>query len=279
MTVSYKEKKRGLSIGRGGATATRVLEIAGTDLEALCVELFSAHFIANLGYSIGKRAAHPTYDWLLADTISFEAGDPENPPSAADSEYDLMDATVTYRGELISGGLGDASEEPGSTHLTHTRTATAEMMTLPGHGFTWQNAAGDAVGDDIDTGIIIPTITHQWTWHYVIDPPWTNLRKYLGSVNKEGTPYNNAKAETLLFAGYSANKEFNADGDTLWELGLTFIEKYIDLTPDVPGGTIYGWNHFWRPNADPPWQKLWNPTTGTDQVYPQGNFNNLFTGE
>jgi len=276
MTVAYTEKRRGLSFGLGGATATRVLQIAGSDLEALCEELFSAHFIANLGYSIGKRAAHPTYDWLLADAISFEPGDPENPPSGAEEEYALLDATVTYRGERISGGLGDASMEPGSTHLTHTRTATAEMMTLPGHGFVWDD--GDPVSEDVDTGIVVPTVTHEWTWHYVIDPPWSNLRKYLGTVNQAGTPYNDAVAETLLFAGYSANKEFNADGDTVWELGLTFIEKFIDLTPDVPGGPVYGWNHFWRANHDPSWCKLKDAESGKF-VYPSGNHNNIFLSE
>jgi hypothetical protein len=265
-----------------GATATRVLEIAGADLEALCVELFSVEFLAGLGYTVGNRARHPQYNWLRAEGLSFEAGDPENPPAVAGTEYALLDATVTYRGRLVSVDLMAGQfepEVPTGTYLSHTRTATAEMMTLPGHGFTWQNAAGDPVGEDIDAGIIIPTITHEWTWYYVLDPPWTNLRKYMGSVNRANTPYNEAKAETLLFAGYSASRDWTFEGGEFWNLSLTVIEKYIDLTPDDVGGTIYGWNHFWHPNADPPWQKLWNPAAATDEVYPLANFTNLFRGE
>ena len=115
------------------ATATRVVEIAGEDLEDFLDDLFGTTLVTGQGFSISKRANHPDYAWLRARDVRFECRPPEDPPHDAGARiYEVLRVTITYDAELIESEWPITADAPAS-YLTYTSDATAEVMTLPKH--------------------------------------------------------------------------------------------------------------------------------------------------
>jgi len=291
VTVSYTELRRTLSVSDQEATAQRVLRIAGKDQERLLQNLFGMTFIAAMGFRMTKRAAHPHHSWLLAQTVSFVPDSPEDPPHAAfaanpgdptiydsiDYAYEYVRATITYRGQRVTDQWpeGQNPNPESQTYLTYHEESTNEMMALPEHGIVWSSDSG-VVPPDVNAAIIVPTKTRTYDWHMVSDPPWTALDDLNGCVNDAevwGRP-----AETLLFDGFTSGREYDSDGTAgFWNITLTIIERSISLGNNA----FAGWNHVWRSNANPPWDRPKQAGTGTGTsnparyMYDSGDFREL----
>lgn len=313
MPVAYTELRRtGPDMSEQGATAMRVLRIAGKDIEQFLQELFGATFIASMGFQMTKRAAHPHHAWLLAHGVRFEPFPPEDQPHAAfavseddpvdgdtqvsiyadvDYAYEYVRAIVTYRGQHITGTWPEGKDpnQATKTYLTYQQQCTSEVMTLPKSGFLWETGR-TALPPDVRAGIIIPTKTHTYDWHMVSDPPWSFIWWVNGKVNDSevwGWP-----AETLLFDGCTVQREFDSEGvNVYWQLTYTILEKYMVevLDPDDPEHVInVGWNHVYRTmpagqqNTWDTWDKPIRAGTGTDAdnpakyMYETADFAELF---
>jgi len=267
-TVILDELRRtGPTWSGNSATATREVKIAGSNVEALMEELLGASFVAGQGFRVTEKAKHPEYSWMKLTGLNFGHWEPETPPSSG-TIYTFRKATLTYTGKLLeANGQDDTDPDtPEGTYLTHSMEASVDMMTIPNHGFRWATAPKDPLPSTLNVAIRIPTITHRLTWDNVSDPPFAAMREKIGCSNS--TIIFGGSAGTILFAGYGSEREYDADGLPTYSLHYEFIEKNITYTSAGVVTSGIGWNHFYRPGADPPWQLLENTETGETSIYP-----------
>ncbi len=250
-----------------------MLEIAGSDIEALYAELLGFTEIENIGFVITNPARHPDFTWLRVDDIRIAPVSPEKPPQDAETEYARVLATVTYAAVFLptppTGG-GTRPPEPNpedGTYIMHTHEFSADVMTLPGYALVWSNDNAQ-VSPDIDAGKIIGMTTHNIQWLNVTSPPWDAIRAKRAKANTE--VWLDMAVESVLFMGTTANPTHDASGNERWNLSYVFQERTIDVA-----GTKYGWNHFYRAGKDPEWQKIKHAVSGKF-VYETTTFDDLF---
>ena len=139
-----------------------------------------------------------------------------------------------------------------------------EYIRLPGQSFHWQADPTCPVPPDVLPTLRIPVIEHHVTWQRVLDPPWDAIRSCTGAVNDAS--FLGADAETVLFDGAKADREFTGLGDFLepqfgWRLTYIFREKLIKVAEGLDGTQTYGWNHTYRdvPYPYSCWDRLVDP--------------------
>ena len=138
--------------------------------------------------------------------------------------------------------------KPG-TILSYRMNFGGEYIRLPGQSLHWESDPTCPVPADVLPTLRIPVIEHQVTWRRVPDPPWDAIRNCTGAVNNES--FLGAAAETVLFDGAKADREFTGLGDFLepqfgWRLTYVFREKLIKVVEGLYGTQTYGWNHAYR---------------------------------
>ncbi len=274
MAVSYIERAgRTWSLGQSSAGAVRILEIAGSDIEAFFAEYLGFTEAEGVGFTMGDPIQHPDFAWLRVDDIQVAPVTPEKPPQDTSTTYDRVLATVSYKGIFLptpptSGGTRpkEPTPEPG-TYIEHTHEFSADMMTLPGQAFVWSND-NKPVAADIDVGKVIGMTTHNIKWQNVTSPPWDEIRNKRGKVNTE--EWIDMAAESVLFMGSTAEATHDASGRERWNLSYTFMERTIDII-----GTKYGWNHFYRAGKNPEWQKI-KQAVAANNVYETTTLDDLF---
>lgn len=215
------------------------------------------------------RGAMPGRPWLLTDscTISpWDSGTVGGDPSVPSAAWGKASITFkTFENE-------DEDEEDPDTFLTHKISIGAEFMTLPQQVVTWSSESEGSdpepsKSEDVPFSILIPTVEHQFTWRTVINPPFSVIKKTIGHVNKK--VIFGAGAETLLFLGVDAQREFTSTGLQPWTLDYRFTERRLIDS----GGTERGWNHFFRPSTG-----AWSiPLVNGKKVYNQKEFLPLFS--
>ena len=136
-------RKRTMRMGMDGAEAVEIWRMAGSDEQQLMTELFGYAPVKWLGFMINWRREHPLYNWLIVDNCSIAPTDPDNPPAGSESYYPTVDATITYKGGFIVNNIpviprpGDPTIPNNNGTLTYNVEASAEMLTIPSHGFQW----------------------------------------------------------------------------------------------------------------------------------------------
>ena len=148
-------------------------------------------------------------------------------------------------------------------------------MVLPLSNWKWSDRPDIVLPNDISGVKQIPYTEHHLTWNQVIGPPWSAISQMQGKVNQ--TAFIGCEPGTLLFVGAAGNKLYRK-GDTVsdnpssftWQIRYVFREKSIKS-----GGSIFGWNHFYR-QSPPGWVEL---VDGVDKFYDSGDFNDLFVPE
>ena len=261
-----------MSFGVQSGSLIRTSRIDGTDLLDLLDELFDPTYIANTGYSIGRKRQHLQFSWLVIDDVAVESHAVDNPPASPASEdlrdYAKLQVAMTFVAVSVNGGRDPGDPNVPEGHLTHDRDASAEMITVPEHGLVWF-PGNDPLGPDIDAGKVLPTITHTMNWLGCSAPPFTALSELLGTVNE--IQFMGAAAMTLLYAGYGARQRVDDNGDLLYDLSITFVELAHEEA-GLAAGVLAGWNHLYRPDAAVNWS-LTDP-----YLYAlSSDFANLFT--
>ena len=121
--------------------------------------------------------------------------------------------------------------------------------------------------EDAPMTILLPTAEHQFTWKSVINPPFSSIYSNIGKVNKGG--FLGCDAETLMFLGVDAQREFTTGGIKPWTLDYRFSHR---VAQPIGAPNPLTWNHFYVPKKNA-WKKLtWNG----DFAYQKGNFMGLF---
>ena len=188
-------------------------------------------------------------------------------------------ARVTISYKVSEESEQDPTQDPNDpeTFLTHRRSMGGEWFIQQGVP-EWVDASATddaAVADGdanakinknpfFDVKRFIPTIEHSLIWKAVLDPPFDAIIALLGTLNDE--LLFGAQAETMLFIGAEAEREFTNRGQKPWRLDLRFRER---KDPD--------WNTFWNPEVKK-WQRiLWKDADGNKEpTYPTGDHSFLF---
>ena len=280
MAVDFTERTgRTWSLGVNSGSAVRVLEIAGSDIEALYAELLGFEEEPNVGFTIKDPKQHPDFTWLRVDNIQIAPTQPEDPPKEGENnEYKRVLATVSYTAVFLptppTGG-GTRPPEPtpeAGTYIEHTHEFSADIMTLPGHAFKWL-VDNKQVAADIDVGKVIGMTTHTIKWTNVTSPPWDAIREKRAKVND--AEWLDMATESVMFMGATAEATHDAQGRERWNLSYVFMERTIDV--QGADGSPYGWNHFYRAGKNPEWQKMIHVAGGILRfVYESTTFDDLF---
>ncbi len=175
-------------------------------------------------------------------------------------QYDSVDPVKWPDPEILPPG----EFNPG-VWLSYRATGGVEAMVVEGRGLKWK---ATSPGDDAtpiaeaDIHLVqqIPITNHLLTFHRVHSPPFTAMRNFLGSVNSaRDNPIKGIETETLLFAGWSLDREFIFpvdfdDPKAGWRLSYTFSEKRVTIAPNRIGG----WNHLYRttPKDEAGWARV-----------------------
>jgi len=287
VTILDELTEVGPSIDYEGGTAecTRRVLIAGNDFATYATELFGSAFLAGWGFTVARRPAHPRYTWMYGTGLEIAETKPSNyAPLVAGGYPERVEVHIHYKGDLLNENKDpDDPDPPSGTYLTHSKQFAAEMMTLPDAAFVWEDDNPETekpnpLPGDIAPGMVIPTLTHTFTWRGVTYPPWDDIESATGRVNESDQI--GLKEETCLFLGASEVRTFDLNGSIEYELTYTFAERKLK-----DGNTHITWNHFWR-KADPDtgvksgWYKIYrkdeNEGRTTDKVYDDYDFTKLF---
>lgn len=156
------------------------------------------------------------------------------------------------------------------TRLTYRLSWEAVDTELPtDSGWVWKDTQ-EPVPQDLTVIQRIPQALHVIVWSQVQNPPWVRIQETQGKVN--ASEFLDCPPGTLLFEGASANKLYRAtfeDGESpyCWAITFTFRQKAVHH-----GGSVYGWNHFFR-TEDGKWAVLENHG---EPIYDSAEFAPLF---
>ena len=277
MAVSFQELGGSptYNVTRTKITAKRELLLDWADIDAFVVEQFPTGVYGPL-----SGGFFPGRPLLLVESIDIEPFVPDGPGAGVPPVYDggakvsvayatpefdqasnQADDTPSEGGEPQGANEDEAGQGQETTFITHRISVGAEVMTWPVKGFyKWERSeivnrnrpATNEILDEMVYGIVIPTIEHQITWHFVPLPPWRAIREKIGMVNTR--KFAGAEAECLLFLGVEATRETTNQGTRAWSLEYKFSEKckrWITLGPngtlnEPSETTIVSWNHFPR---------------------------------
>jgi hypothetical protein len=256
MTIPFKELAGSPeeTYSSNGLVAERKLLCAWDDRHALVAEL--------LGEGCGLdglcRASYPGQSAILVKRVKVEPfyGRPDDQGAFNDVDVQLN----TYTGQLaaltveyeltdISALAGMLTIEEG-TFVTYRTNASVERIGISADAMSWEESSQATVSADVVPSRRMPIIQHQITWHGVTQPPWDLIRTCSGCVN--ASEFLGAAAETLLFDGVTADREFIQLDSTgkatyAWRLNYTFRERTIKYASSVGATPLaYGWNHAYR---------------------------------
>jgi len=170
----------------------------------------------------------------------------------------------------------EQTKEPSFPRISHKVTVGGEFLMLPNRTTRWDKSpSGDPyspgsehakdyyVSEEVQTGIVIPTIEHSITWEQVICPYWAYIRYAVGCVNSK--TFAGAPAENLLFLGAEAGRDFSLkEGTKGWTLTYKFSEKGNG-----------GWNFFYRPETGR-FERLVRKDAEDSPIYLSADFEPLF---
>lgn len=266
-------------IAKDSASAKRVCKVDWSDIDSAITGLFGTVFMAGTGVVRDPLHTFPGKSYLVLDQMDIKPFDDDNIvgssgglPTYTSAQLELTYKTKPYNTD-DDDDTSDDPDVPEGTYLTHRISLGGDILTLPESGLQWQAANDDGIKDvaaDVAPGMVIPTIEHQFTWHFVPSPPFAAMKNAYGKVNS-ALQYG-APAETLLFLGADANRDITTEGTKAWTLDYRFQEKALKA-----GGVIAGWNHFFRPDpgaGQNSWQKILRKDGNT--VYETADFSSLF---
>ncbi len=250
MAVPYEELAASPSfvMDRDGGSAVRTVRVAWSDIGRVILEVFPG---ALFGYPY--TASVPGFPWLRAQKMSIDPWNPEH-PSGHDPVMNTYPGGAKITVEYAPNKFPDNDQSDGPagnslqdiTFLEQKINFGGEYLTWPNNGVRWENNVNGAelraylpgggggqvpavpeknfqVFEDIQVGVVIPTIEHTLNWKYVRFPPWVGIRNCIGKVNIE--PFMGCHIETLLFSGASASRTYSTQGSPTWSLEYRLTEK------------------------------------------------------
>lgn len=242
------------NVTREGYTAVQRWRIAWSDVDNLIEEIFPES-VSGV-YFLPMQ--FPNKPWLYANSVAidnkFEGGDQASTWNATSYTNDYTWANVTINYSTVQWEQ-QGTDPGGDTTLRTTDVSIgSEFLRMPGYRMQWINdpsgdpvpaAQRDVVEEDIDLGKLIPTLEYSITWHHAASLDLATIIDKIGHVNSTNDVIADADDETVLYLGASANRTTTWKGTSTWRITHRFSEKR-----QTHAGSVYGWNHFWRPGDD-----------------------------
>ena len=200
-----------------------------------------------------------------------------------DYKHDYWDVTIYYKSD----------NDP---YFSHNWSAGGEVFTVAESGLAWDSiyygfsSSGTTLGsspnvasfdskgigvlrgvrpaqsDKLTPRLLVPHIEHQITWHRVVRPPYTAIRRCLGKVNgpklsSSGIPVvvngvaddgslmlrtGKVPKECMLLGGVQINRIVLVDGNWSFEIVYKMSERQVEAEDQTDKG---GWNHYFRAAA------------------------------
>lgn len=247
------------SYTNGSATGTRVGYIAWSDISAFVLQVFPPTVITGSVTTIGFGVAYPGVATLRAESMDIEPYGVMTGSSTKDfatsPTFEKAKVTINYKTVTIP---------------EYTWSIGGEFLSMPTKELKW-SADSSEVTEDVQVGLMVPTIEHEVKIPRVKNPPFATIREHVGQVNDVDVvfPTGTAKSETLLFLGAHFTPVVMADGTTAFDLSYKYSEKETEADDEAYGG----WNHFWRPDAKGFYRIIRSGTT--DGVYKKIDHNHL----
>ena len=285
MTVAFKELAGSPveTYEPTGMKAQRRLMCAYEDRYAVVTALLGGNQVGG-----PPQAFYPNCPGIVAIRVRIEPFEkrPDNRAAFDDLTADLN----SYSGQFVevvvdydlpgTDGSHRQLPDPGQgTILTYRMDFGGEYIKTPSYALRWQSDASMPVTPDPAPTLRIPITEHHVTWRRVMNPPWDTIRYCVGAVN--AGPFLGAPAETVLFDGAKADRQFTGLDDLQqpqfgWQITYVFREKSIKALTVNQGQLAVGWNHSYRPEsvAGAHWDKLVDQSNGT--LYRTVNFDALF---
>lgn len=220
-------------INRDGVSCTRYFRIKLDQLDDFADELFP---------NTDAPGLHPLVPSLYVDTADISPFNNDGGDFYSDSDGIMLPeyflASVSYSKfmqEITEGTNADLLD--GSVNISN------EVLMLPGTGFKWDGTA-DKCPETTHLPKIVPIIDREINLPYVYAIPWTQIRACVGCVNDD-TLFG-AIAETLLYQGCCVKFKMSFNGTVRYGLSHKFKERRVK----IGGGSIGGWNHFYRKSSE-----------------------------
>lgn len=204
-----------------------------TDHDALTRELLGYVNPASGSQSRQPPHQHPIIPYLFATKVRVEGIAITGVDAYGHPTYRKARVSATY---TVPPATEKDNPDPGIVVLTEQWDFMAEYRTIPGRELVWDGGPDDINGhnisdDDYTAGVRCPMQRIVFDIQYWIDPPFSTFDDTVGKVNSVAiTPTTREyAAETLLFEGASASRQFTLDGNGLqvsaWRVGLNFSWK------------------------------------------------------
>ena len=198
-------------------------------------------------------------------------------------KHPLMYVTLVFRfvKQQGTGGTGTNTNPDPAPFLIHRWSIGGQVLSLDNQGLIWDDIRKKLIGGNSEpffkktvvadvfeechaskrrkVGVpvgstekvnaikLLPHIEHEITWPRVPKPAFTYLKEAVGKVNKFEMKFRTGKIppECLLFTGARIQETVMSNGETSWELVMSFSERQVKARDQKAPG---GWNHFFRTN-------------------------------
>jgi hypothetical protein len=254
-----------ISASDDGCSAEEQYLIRSRDVAAFFAESMPPPIVFLDFITQPARRRMPGTGFLVTKEVSFEPFDKTKPgdpfrvdPSAASGTYsDLYVANIKYETGQESDETEHDENKP-ETFLEHDVNVGGEFLSIP-------PAKTKIVEDDLGTPQsygaavdnpdrnspvqkIVATMEHNLRWKFVLVPPWEEILRQLGHVNRaRHAVFFDSPAECVLFMGVSGKRQYLWNGASVvvqpWSLDYKFSAKEI-----TEGANTWGWNHVYSPD-------------------------------
>jgi len=198
-------------------------------------------------------------------------------------KHPLMYVTLIFRfvKQQATGGSGSQPNPDPAPFLIHRWSVGGQVLSLDNQGLMWDDIrrklsgggsepffrktigattheeclaskrrkVGVLVGqtEKVNAIKLLPHIEHEITWPRVPRPAFTYMKEAVGKVNEFEMTFRTGKVppECLLFTGARIQETVMSNGETSWELVMSFSERQVRARDQAEPG---GWNHFFRSN-------------------------------
>lgn len=230
------------TFGADGGSGTRILFCEYDDAGLLSAQLLGGAIGETGGIQYREAPArHPDRPFLYARAASYEGIGPSSVGPSGAASYPKARVRVEYR--PLERDEIDDPDRGSITYITESRDLAGQFVTLPSEQFEWVDGpdTGEAVGEGTTLGRLLPELAVTLRVHQWFAAPVTEgtFEQAIGKVNDEDfrALWTNWGAETLLFEGASAEREYTSDGIAAWRVTLSFRYRSI------------GWNAFQHPSG------------------------------
>ena len=259
MTIAFQELEGSptIAVSLERTRAVRVFRVSWDDWPAFARMLVGNYEIDGCTFTFVPPIAFPGLPGVVATEIDVAPLDAENADggdisSIASGTNRYPDAgakvTVTYE-TLPEHGEADLPGVPEGTYLSLQADLGGEQVSTPGRLWRWDEEDGESLAPDRRPAIYVPTGAQRVAWHRVAIPPWDAIRAARGKVN--GSNFLGAGAETLLFDGARATRQFQFLEGSYWRVEYHFLERTVPLE----GGGVGGWNHHYSESGGE-WKRI-----------------------